>query len=194
MRHAQAPVQELACRPADRAAAGRGRCGAGRACRKPRPRRAPEARPQPRPSARSMPAPAMAANSRSMRSTTPSTISNASACASSPRRAMPTCCWSPARSPRTCARRWSAPTPRRPIRNGWSRSATARLDGGIFAGSYAVVGGVSARRAGRSAHPRLPAEPGSLLKGCSRSFPTLDLLRGPRFRIDLIARTIQTGA
>ena len=48
-------------------------------------------------SARSMPARAMAASSRSTRSTTPSTISSASACASSPRRAMPTCCWSPGR-------------------------------------------------------------------------------------------------
>ena len=44
-------------------------------------------------SARSMPAPATAASSRSTRSTMPSTISSASACASSPRRAMPTCCW-----------------------------------------------------------------------------------------------------
>ena len=32
---------------------------------------------------------------------------------------------------------------RRPTRNGSSRSATARVDGGCFAGSYAVVGGVS---------------------------------------------------
>ena len=40
---------------------------------------------------RSMPAPATAASWKSMRSTTPSTISNASACASSPRRATPTC-------------------------------------------------------------------------------------------------------
>ena len=32
---------------------------------------------------------------------------------------------------------------RRPIPNGWSRSETARRDGGCFAGSYAVVGGVS---------------------------------------------------
>ena len=31
------------------------------------------------------------------------------------------------------------------------------LDGGVFAGSYAVVGGVSRRGAGRSAHSRLPA-------------------------------------
>ncbi len=44
-------------------------------------------------SARSMPAPATAASWKSTRSTTRSTISSASACASSPRRAMPTCCW-----------------------------------------------------------------------------------------------------
>ena len=31
---------------------------------------------------------------------------------------------------------------RRRIRNGWLRSAIAPLDGGIFSGSYAVVGGV----------------------------------------------------
>ena len=44
-------------------------------------------------SARSTPARATAASWKSMRSTTPSTTSSASACASSPRRAMPTCCW-----------------------------------------------------------------------------------------------------
>ncbi len=44
-------------------------------------------------SARSMPAPAMPANWRSTRWATPSTISNGSACDSSLRRAMPTCCW-----------------------------------------------------------------------------------------------------
>ena len=48
-------------------------------------------------SARSMPAPATAASWKSTRSTTPITTSSASACASSPRRAMPTCCWSPDR-------------------------------------------------------------------------------------------------
>ncbi len=48
-------------------------------------------------SARSMPAPATAASWRSTRSTTRSTTSSASACASSPRRATPTCCSSPAR-------------------------------------------------------------------------------------------------
>ena len=42
-------------------------------------------------SARSTPAPATAASWKSMRSATRSTISNASACASSPRRATPTC-------------------------------------------------------------------------------------------------------
>ena len=44
----------------------------------------------------------------------------------------------------------------RPIPNGWSRWAIAPRDGGIFAGSYAVAGGVGGR-AGRSAHSRLPA-------------------------------------
>ena len=53
--------------------------------------------PQPLHPRRSTPAPATAASWKSTRSTTPSTISSASACASSPRRAMPTCCWSPAR-------------------------------------------------------------------------------------------------
>ena len=43
------------------------------------------------PSVRSTPAPAMAASWKSTRSTMHSTISSASACASSPRRAMPTC-------------------------------------------------------------------------------------------------------
>ena len=44
-------------------------------------------------SAKSTPARATAASWKSMRSTMPSTISSASACASSPRRATPTCCW-----------------------------------------------------------------------------------------------------
>ena len=39
------------------------------------------------------------------------------------------------------------------------------LDGGVFAGSYACVGGVSRRDPGRPAHPRLPAAPTALLKG-----------------------------
>ena len=39
------------------------------------------------------------------------------------------------------------------------------LDGGIFAGSYAVTGGVSAGRPRRPPHPRLPPSPTALLKG-----------------------------
>ena len=120
-------------------------------------------------SARSMPAPATAASWRSTRSTMPSTTSSASACASSPRRATPTCCWSPARSPRTCARRWSAPMPRRPTRNGWWRSATAPLDGGVFAGSYAVRRRRLRGRAGRSPHPRLPADADGAAQGAARA-------------------------
>ena len=95
--HAQAPVREPAAPAADRsrrrsrtttrwpswrrASTARRAGGSAAACR----------------SARSMPARATAASSRSTRSTMPSTISSASACASSPRRAMPTCCWSPGR-------------------------------------------------------------------------------------------------
>src|SRR5438105_826850 len=77
-------------------------------------------------SARSTPARATAASSRSTRSTTCSTTWSASACASSPRRATPTCCSLPARSQRTCAKRWSAPIRPPRTRNGWWRSATAR--------------------------------------------------------------------
>ena len=49
-------------------------------------------------------------------------------------------------------------------------------DGGIFAGSYAVEGGVSKRRPRRSAHSRLPADARSACsRACSRSFPAPDL-------------------
>ena len=48
-------------------------------------------------SARSTPARATAASSRCRCSTTPPTTSSGSGCASSPARATPTCCWSPAR-------------------------------------------------------------------------------------------------
>ena len=41
-------------------------------------------------------------------------------------------------------------------------------DGGCFAGSYAVVGGVSEVHSGRSAHPRLPAAAAAILKACWR--------------------------
>ena len=39
------------------------------------------------------------------------------------------------------------------------------LDGGLFAGSYAVVGGVSSGGPRRPPHPRLPAQPTALLEG-----------------------------
>ena len=52
---------------------------------------------------------------------------------------------------------------RRQIRNGWSRSAIA--DGGIFAGSYAVEGGVS-QVVPVDLHIRgCPPTPEALLKG-----------------------------
>ena len=76
-------------------------------------------------SARSTPAPATPASWRSTPSPTPTTTSSASACASWPRRGTPTCCWSPARSRSTCARRWSAPMPPRPRRSGWRPPAAA---------------------------------------------------------------------
>ena len=58
----------------------------------------------------------------------------------------------------------------RPTRNGWWRSATARVDGGVFAGSYACVGGVSDGDAGRSAHPRLPAVAAGLARRAFGAF------------------------
>ena len=61
--------------------------------------------------------------SKLRREVAPSTTSSALDCASSPRRAMPTCCSLPARSPATCARRWSASTRRRRTQSGWSRAA-----------------------------------------------------------------------
>ena len=67
---------------------GTGRAGAG-----PRSRRTANASAAASRSARSMPVPAMAASWRSPRCPTPSTIWSVSACASSPRRATPTCCW-----------------------------------------------------------------------------------------------------
>ncbi len=54
---------------------------------------------------------------------------------------------------------------RRRTRNGWWRSAIARVDGGIFAGSYACVGGVSAV-VPVDLHIRgCPPSPTQLLKG-----------------------------
>ena len=46
-------------------------------------------------------------------------------------------------------------------------SGACAADGGVFAGSYAVAGGVVGRRAGRSRHPRLPAEPCDAAQGAA---------------------------
>ena len=92
-RHAQNIVRRFYAQPADRTAAVRGRRGAGRTGGEGRSRRAPTAGPQSLDPRRSMPAPATAANWKSMRSITPSTTSNVSACALSLRRATPTCSW-----------------------------------------------------------------------------------------------------
>ena len=43
------------------------------------------------------------------------------------------------------------------------------VDGGIFAGSYAVAGGVQERRAGRSAHSRLSAHAGAIAGRAARA-------------------------
>ena len=69
------------------------RCGSRRARRASRSRRARGGSAAAFRSAKSMPARATAASWKSMRSTMHSTISSASACASSPRPATPTCCW-----------------------------------------------------------------------------------------------------
>jgi NADH ubiquinone oxidoreductase, 20 Kd subunit len=93
-------------------------------------------------SAKRMSAPATVANWKPMLSTMPSTTSSALDCASSPRRAMPTFYSLPARSPATCARRWSA----LPGDAGPKVGVAVRdcaVAGGIFADSYAVAGGVN---------------------------------------------------
>ena len=77
----------------------------------------------------------------------------------------------------TCARRSSAPTTRRPIPKWVVAVGDCALDGGIFSGSYAVVGGVFGRRARRSAHPRLPAAPDAVAQGPAVTAGGLDEIR-----------------
>ena len=48
-------------------------------------------------------------------------------------------------------------------------SGACAADGGVFAGSYAIAGGVVERRAGRPRHPRLSAEPGDAAQGPARA-------------------------
>ncbi len=91
-----------------------------------------------------------------------STTSSASGSASSPRRAMPTCCSSPGRSLATCAKRWSAPMRATPDPKWVVAVGDCGFDGGVFAGSYALCRRRLGRYPGRSAYPRLSAEPDRL--------------------------------
>ena len=78
---------------------------------------------------------------------------------------MPTCCWSPGRSPRTCARRCERTYDATPDPKWVVAVGDCAVDGGIFAGSYAVVGGVS-EVVPVDLHIRgCPPRPEQLLKG-----------------------------
>ena len=96
----------------------------------------------------SMPVPATAANPNCRRSTIRSTICIASAFSSRRRRVLPTCCWSPGRSPMRCANRCGALMRRCRSRGGSWPSAPARC---------------------RAASPAAAMPAATASKGCCRS-------------------------
>ncbi len=109
------------------------------------------------PSAKWMPAPATAANSKSSRSTTRSTTSSASASISSPRRATPTCCWSPVRSRGTWNWRCARPTQATPDPEVVVAVGACGISGGIFGENYAIRWRRGPSDPRGCLHPRLPA-------------------------------------
>ena len=58
-------------------------------------------------------------------------------------------------------RHWDA----RRIRNGWSRVGDCAVDGGVFKGSYAVVGGIGAAVPVDLVIPGCPPTPAQMLEG-----------------------------
>ena len=122
-------------------------------------------------SARWTPAPATAASWRSTPSTTPSTTSSGSACASSPRRATPTCCSSPARSRKNMRealeRTYPAtPDPKWVVAVGDCAHRWRHVRRQLCLRRRGLV-----RHSGRSPHPRLPAASDRSLAGPDRPCP-----------------------